>query len=363
MNSSIRTPNKPSAGRYGGPTTTPQQLFGNMMESIPEGEGNGYYDRAWSNGARGRRHGKRAVNGRANTPFKSKTSAVAGTASTTTNGTAYTPPNKENSTNNNITRTKSNVDHSSSATQKKDMKKSPTSKESSLVISPTAHLKAAKKKVAKKLFKKEKGNNVSSQTELIKTKDASTQTRLTETVFVQHIPSVIRSLHDRTRGDLDRSNLGAGRLTIHKSYLKDGNEVFVCHFVGDDGNLKFQSDIPDKSDAHRHMKLVPGATNALLWDAYNTALKHIMLRSYSFYFDDGAEMFAALFHMFGADDVSETIGEMNIAPSLLTFRETFKFGLTFFRTPSYFLCYKIPICLPSMTTSLVLVHRSILDEI
>ena len=81
---------------------------------------------------------------------------------------------------------------------------------------------------------------------------------------------------------------------------KNGNEVFVCHFVGDDGNLKFQSDIPDKSDAHRHIKLVPGEENALLWDAYNTAMKAITLRSYSFYFDDGAEMFATLFHMFGA---------------------------------------------------------------
>ena len=257
MNSSIRTPNKPSSGRYGGPTTTPQQLFGNMMESIPEGEGNGYYDRAWS-GARGRtprrnaRHGKGAANSRANAHSKSKTtSAAAGTATTTTNGTAssasashrtsYTPSKKENSTNNNIARTNSN-DHSSSVTHK----------ESSLVISPTA-LKAAKK--VANIFKKEKGKNAvlkdaSTRTEFAKTKDASTQT-LAETVYVQHIPCVIRSVHDRTRGDLDRCNLGAGNVVILKSCLENENgNVFVCQFVGDDGSLKFQSDIPDKSDAH-----------------------------------------------------------------------------------------------------------------
>ena len=61
---------------------------------------------------------------------------------------------------------------------------------------------------------------------------------------------------------------------------------------------------------------------------------------------------------------SETIGEMNIAPSLLTFRETFKFVSTFYRTPSYFLCYTFPIRSPCISsTSWVLVHRSIHGEI
>ena len=184
MNSSIRTPNKRSSGRYGGLTTTPQQLFGSVMESIPEGEGSGW-EQAWSNGRtprRNARHSKGAVNSRANAHSKSKTTrAAAGTAtaSTTTNGTAasashrtsYTPSKKENVTNNNITRTNSN-DHSSYVTQKKG---------SSLVVSPTAHLKAAKK-VAKNLFKKVKGKNASTQTEFTETKDASTQT-LAETVY------------------------------------------------------------------------------------------------------------------------------------------------------------------------------------
>ena len=305
MNSSIRTPNKRSSGRYGGPTTTPQQLFGSVMESIPEGEGSGW-EQAWSNGRtprRNARHGKGAVISRANAHSKSKTTrAAAGTAtaSTTTNGTAssashrtsYTPSKKENLTNNNITHTNSN-DHSSYVTQTKG---------SSLVVSPTAHLKAAKK-VAKNLFKKVKGKNASTQTEFTETKDASTQT-LAETVYVQHIPCVIRSVHDRTRGDLDRSNLGAGNLVILKSCLENENgNVFVCQFVGDDGLLKFQSDIPDKSDAHRHMKLVPGVENALLWDAYNTALKPVTLRSYSFYFDGGAEMFATILHMLGSVEI------------------------------------------------------------
>lgn len=304
MNASIRTPNKRSSGRYGGPTTTPQQLFGSLMDSIAEGEGDGW-EQAWSNGARGRT--PRAVNNKASARSKSK-SIAAGSASTTTNGTASyashrtscTPSKKENLTNNNITRTYSK-DHSS-VTQKKEMKKSPKPKESSLVISPTAQLKKKATKVARNLFKKEKGKNAFTQTELSKS-DASTQT-LAETVYVQHISGVTRSLHDRTRGDLDRSNLGAGNLVILKSCLENENGyVFVCQFVGDDGNLKFQSDIPDKSDAHRHMKLVPGEENALLWDAHNTALKHVTLRSYSFYFDDGPELFATLLHMFGSVEI------------------------------------------------------------
>ena len=110
--------------------------------------------------------------------------------------------------------------------------------------------------------------------------------------------------HDRTRGDLDRSNLGAGNLVILKSCLENENgNVFVCQFVGDDGLLKFQSDIPDKSDAHRHLKLLPGVENALLWDAHNTALKPVTLRSYSFYFDGGAEMFASILHMLGSVEI------------------------------------------------------------
>lgn len=81
--------------------------------------------------------------------------------------------------------------------------------------------------------------------------------------------------------------------------------------------------------------------------------------------DGCAKHLSKLYHTLNSSSTSsETIGEMNIAPSLLTFRETFKFLSTFFRTPSYFLCYTFPIRLPKVaSTCWVRVHRSILVEI
>eukprot|EP00985_Skeletonema_marinoi_P025805 scaffold19308_cov75-Skeletonema_marinoi.AAC.1 len=70
--------------------------------------------------------------------------------------------------------------------------------------------------------------------------------------------------------------------------------------IGDDGALKFQADIPKSSKAHMCMSLNPGVENSIVWDAYDTSREETFLRSFYFFFDDGADMFATFF---GGKDV------------------------------------------------------------
>ena len=79
--------------------------------------------------------------------------------------------------------------------------------------------------------------------------------------------------------------------------------MYVCQLIGDDGAMKFQADIPKSSKAHTCMSLKPGVENSIVWDAYDTSRDETFLRSFYFFFDDGADMFATLLHFFGGKDV------------------------------------------------------------
>ncbi len=156
-----------------------------------------------------------------------------------------------------------------------------------IVLSPVKKLFASKKQVGKAV------------------KDASTQTEWQkEVVFTIRLnQDVTRSVQNRAQGDPKRGIVGTGDLRVMKCFQGSVTH-FICQLVGDDGTLKFQAKIPDSSDAHTHMFLNPGVENSFVWDAYDSSREEAIInRAFSFFFDDGADMFTTLLHFFGGRKV------------------------------------------------------------
>lgn len=134
------------------------------------------------------------------------------------------------------------------------------------------------------------------------TKDASTQTGWEkEVVFKLRLnKDVMRSLQNRAQGDPGRGVLGTGNLMVLKCV---GCHVtfHICQFEGDNGT-NFQANIPQSSEAHKHMFLntVP---NSIVWEAYDASGEKTRLRRFYFSFDCGEDMFAFLLQFFGGQDV------------------------------------------------------------
>ena len=318
--SSSRTPRRPngtstSHGTPGlGQQSAVRQQFAHMMGNIPENEApqaSGVTDflsgteTPSKRSSRSRRNGTpgssgRTASRRVATPTQSRSTSKSTAETERRSGdTSYTRNAKENDASSNDFRTSSNNRPPNTPKTKNSSAKA----DGCIVRSPTEIVLSP----AKKLYHKVKAANLGSKRQISKAvKEASTQTECwtKEVVFTLHLnKDVTRSLQNRAEGDPRRGVLGTGDLRILKCN-KNSEVVYVCQLIGDDGAMKFQAYIPKSSKAHTNMSLNPRVENSIVWDAYDTSREETFLRSFYFFFDDGADMFATLLHFFGGKDVA-----------------------------------------------------------